>query len=910
MIGQILPRDEDRAPERMWPLDIALAVLGGLVLYTVASRLRVDDPRPLHNAWTYFVGIPVGIMGLSLLLRNVASRFMQRSMQLGFLASVLVHLLLLIAAFNYVILAPFWPAATSGVQPVRAPIRKTVPDYLFTRSELPQKQPDWSRPIEASTSSRVMPREERKLPTLADVAERLEMPHEQPTAEPVDQPHVTPQRASETALPTPALSASRLSRQDLRRPPQIDQAIDVPELPAAATTAAAAVERSLDSPDRRTASLESAPALDATVPLAADTPATSAITAVPQPRIERRIDSGQPRIGEMAADAERPLRRQRDPRQSPAGAAPTTPALQVARDDPSAAIELSDRPAAIERRQGAEGASLQQSSDAAGAVAATGVLGAFDAPLARVDRASAGVPQIFAGGESVAIEERNGRGRRVRPLPEGSFGVPDLSDIASSQGILSALSASGAQQAAPSDRAAADAARREGNAASGADTAALGAPPPAGQLDLDLPLGPPGLAVDPARRVGLPHLDPAPEVAALDFGRPSDRRAELGGPVPPAGSEVTDVRPFERRTMRTSGGAAPTPAGFVGPQTEEAIERGLAYLAERQNPDGSWSLQGHGEEVVMRSDTAATGLCLLAFQGGGYTHRQHQYAETVARGLEFLIRSQRANGDLYRPEDAASNRNAWLYSHGIAALAMCEAYGMTRDPELRDPAQRSIDFIVETQDPRGGGWRYQPRNGSDTSVTGWMMMALKSGELSGLEVPESTYRGIDHWMDMAQQGAAHPGLYRYNPEAPNTPAQAHGRQVTPPMTAVGLLTRLYSGWKRDNPNMQQGAAYLGDYLPQIGTRRDPQRDTYYWYYATQVMFHMGGSHWDEWNGKLNPLLVSSQLRSGPDAGSWDPQRPIPDRWAAHAGRLYVTTMNLLSLEVYYRHLPIYGDTAK
>src|SRR5690606_35597004 len=120
----------------------------------------------------------------------------------------------------------------------------------------------------------------------------------------------------------------------------------------------------------------------------------------------------------------------------------------------------------------------------------------------------------------------------------------------------------------------------------------------------------------------------------------------------------------------------------------EAIERGLAYLAERQNPDGSWSLQGHGEEIQIRSDSAATGLALLAFQGAGYTHKQHQYAETVARGLEFLLRIQRSNGDLFRPEDDASNRNAWFYSHGIAALALGEAYGMTRDPELREPAQR------------------------------------------------------------------------------------------------------------------------------------------------------------------------------------------------------------------------------
>ena len=75
------------------------------------------------------------------------------------------------------------------------------------------------------------------------------------------------------------------------------------------------------------------------------------------------------------------------------------------------------------------------------------------------------------------------------------------------------------------------------------------------------------------------------------------------------------------------------------------------------------------------------------------------------------------------------------------------------------------------------------------------------------------------------------------------------------------------------------------------------------------MFHMGGEHWEQWNQHLNPLLLRSQIKSGPKSGSWDPELPVRDRWSPHAGRLYVTTMNLLNLEVYYRHLPIYEDTA-
>ena len=88
--------------------------------------------------------------------------------------------------------------------------------------------------------------------------------------------------------------------------------------------------------------------------------------------------------------------------------------------------------------------------------------------------------------------------------------------------------------------------------------------------------------------------------------------------------------------------------------------------------------------------------------------------------------------------------------------------------------------------------------------------------------------------------------------------------------------RLYTGWHRDNSNMQRGAAYLAQNLPELGTTRQPLRDTYYWYYATQVMAHVGGQSWQAWMGRLHPLLVNSQIRQGPYGGSWDPQAPIAD----------------------------------
>ena len=131
------------------------------------------------------------------------------------------------------------------------------------------------------------------------------------------------------------------------------------------------------------------------------------------------------------------------------------------------------------------------------------------------------------------------------------------------------------------------------------------------------------------------------------------------------------------------------------------------------------------------------------------------------------------------------------------------------------------------------------------------------------------------------------------------------------MTAVGLLMRFYaSGWRRDNPHLLRGADHLLKHPPANGTAARPQRDTYYWYYATQVMFHVGGERWQRWWDPLSTMLRTEQIKEGPLAGSWNPRTPVPDRWGPHAGRHYVTALNLLSLEVRWRHLPIYDDYAQ
>ncbi len=900
------------AKEPMWPLDLGIAIVGTLVGYTIISQLRFDDPRPLYNAWTYVIGVPGGVVVLSLFTRLVTSRFVERSAQLGFLASVFVHLMLLLMSVNVIVFGRYFPEAFTGAEPKRSVERKTIPEYVFSAPSQQRTTPDWSQPTEAETASKVMPLEQRLVPPLEKTASRLEMPNHELVRPREEQKFLLSRQTPESALPMPADAPGIRSRS--LTPPQWEAApatqptVPVLEPRLADAPQAVPLERPAD-PARQQppepATL-APPTPEPLPPREAVAPAASmAARAVPSQQNQL------PRIGNLGASPQRPPAQQRQRTIDVAGPAPAPLSVAIARPQATAERLLSPTDAPLARVQTSVGASLSLDSQALPAeTPRSGV--AMSELRASIADTAAGVPSISAGAAAAATSRHT-----LGPLGlpgQGTAGMSiagsDLSGAAADIANAPTATAEAVGAGQPADRltpseSLARNSTRPGAPVNDAFTAS------GMQLDFNLPLGPGGLADMPAARAGVAvAVEDQPQIGAISL-RPRDRqRLDVGGPMQPVGSEIAAVELFRRRVMRTQGSGAATPAGSLGPETEEAIERGLKFLVARQHPDGHWSLQTPDEPVMLRSDTAATGLCLLSFQGAGYTHQQHQYAAVVSSGLRALLAMQRPDGNLYRSEDPVSDQNVMFYSHGIAALALCEAYGMTGDPALREPAQRAVDFIVKSQHQERGGWRYQPQVSSDTSVSGWMMMALKSGELAGLTVPPSTYAGINHWLELAKVSGTQGHLYRYNPFAPDTPTQRHGRDATPSMTAVAMLMRMYSGWRREHPEMQRAADYLAMNPPATGDPRRPQRDTYYWYYATQVMFHMGGEHWENWNQRLKPILVDGQIKAGPLEGSWDPKNPVPDRWSHHAGRLYLTTMNLLSLEVYYRHLPIYEDTAK
>ena len=428
-------------------------------------------------------------------------------------------------------------------------------------------------------------------------------------------------------------------------------------------------------------------------------------------------------------------------------------------------------------------------------------------------------------------------------------------------------------------------------------------------MDVDAPMGPAGIAEEPTKDIGLPTRMASRESEAVALQTPTRFRSKRFGSSPAVSTDaIMAKKAFRSRTPKSMAAAS-------SPVNERAINLGLEFLARHQSADGSWSLTGFDRgrfyyKNQLECDTAATGLALLAFQGAGYNHREFKYASLMEQAIQWLIENQSEDGSLFVESGTRADGSCRLYAHGIAALALTEAYGMTQDPELRGPAQRALDFIANTQDPKRGGWRYYTElklRQTDTSVTGWMMMSLQSGRLAGLDVKDETLQGIDEWLEVAA-GPDKPSEFRYNPFSKDTDKidRSQGRVVSPPMTAVGLLMQIYNGWEKDDPRLVAGAqALLDQRLPSDTTKL--LRDTYYWYYATQVLLHVGGEHWEEWESNLHPLLVKSQVQAGDLAGSWDPYSPVPDRWGVHAGRLYVTAMNLLSLEVKNRKLPIYDE---
>jgi hypothetical protein len=316
-------------------------------------------------------------------------------------------------------------------------------------------------------------------------------------------------------------------------------------------------------------------------------------------------------------------------------------------------------------------------------------------------------------------------------------------------------------------------------------------------------------------------------------------------------------------------------AGGGNAASEAAVAKGLAWLVKQQQKDGSWKCDGTQPHVI-----AGTGFGVLAFLGAGDTPTRGAAAHTkaVQNGLTFLTRNQNVGGDF--------RGSTSMYEHGIATLALCEAYGMTGDAKLKRPAQAAVTHIVRAQHA-AGGWRYTPGQAGDTSVVGWQIPALSAAKLAGLDVPAATLKKAIQYLDAV--GSSDDSEYGYASRGTGSPST----------TMAGLMCRQHLGWGSNREAIATAAAKLDK-----AGFTEARFDTYFLHYAAPVLYR-NGQDWDAtWNALIRDLLVKRQDATD---GSW---KPDVGHVGSVGGRHATTCLALLALEVYYRYPPLEKEKVK
>ena len=395
------------------------------------------------------------------------------------------------------------------------------------------------------------------------------------------------------------------------------------------------------------------------------------------------------------------------------------------------------------------------------------------------------------------------------------------------------------------------------------------------------------------------HLPQMPVVDG-QFEQPKSKQSELAAaettPAAPAiATRLADGQPmpqvYSLRSPENRLQAAIKRGG--SPETEQAVARALKWLAENQSKDGRWNprklgggreerVLGHDrEEAGSNSDSGITALAALAFMANGHTHLEGPYQHVVQNALEYIVAQQDSNGELA----GGAKLFARMYCHSMSLLAISEAYAMTGDRRLAVAVQRGVNFSLKAQNPRDGGWRYQPGDEGDMSQFGWQVLALHSAEVGGIDVPRSSKDNMVRFLD-ACCISPNKGVAAYRPgQGPNTT-----------MTAEALVCRNLLGQRLSPLTVQEAHQRIAKSLP------TPEHvNMYYWYYGTLAMFVTGGDAWEQWNQQMKHTLLTLQTTSGVNAGSWEPN----GLWAGYGGRAYSTAMGALTLEVYYRYLPVY-----
>ncbi|MGE0708110.1 MAG: prenyltransferase/squalene oxidase repeat-containing protein [Planctomycetota bacterium] len=336
--------------------------------------------------------------------------------------------------------------------------------------------------------------------------------------------------------------------------------------------------------------------------------------------------------------------------------------------------------------------------------------------------------------------------------------------------------------------------------------------------------------------------------------------------------------------------------------TESAVTAALRWLKRAQSENGQWdcdnwvNIEKHPKDGYnagdSRYDAGVSGVALLAFLGNGHTHRFGHFKRTVNKGLMWLKRQQKADGSI------AFSHGEEIYNHAIGTMAICEAYAVSRDFTLKRYAEKAIEFCIKAQNPNLG-WQYGVKTGkNDTSVTGWMVLAMKAGKTAGIAVPDEAFSGAQRWFKRATNSAGEVGYMTPGGGSSFLPQNDGKYDPVPCMTAVSVICRIFTGERRSEDAIMKGSKILLDNSPAWSKGGSARKvNFYYWYYGTYAMFQVGGDKWKKWNKSMQSSLLPTQCMGGPEDGSWPPV----GEWCLAGGRVYATAINALCLEIYYRY---------
>ncbi len=313
----------------------------------------------------------------------------------------------------------------------------------------------------------------------------------------------------------------------------------------------------------------------------------------------------------------------------------------------------------------------------------------------------------------------------------------------------------------------------------------------------------------------------------------------------------------------------------ISPRSHAAIQRGLTLLAASQRDDGSWPGSYGRTSGIVAS-------CSLAFMAAGHAPGRGKYGKNVARAIQWILRKAQPDGVLFRRGMSGHP----MYHHGLAALALGEAWGMTQDKRIRDTLKRAIERIIASQNRRGG-WRYFPRVADDDlSVTVMQLMALRAAKDAGIFVPRDVIDAGIEYIKRCHNSkeAGKDGGFAYRPGGGSGFAR----------TGAGVLSLQVAGDYRAR-EVKQGVQYLLLHAP-VGKQKVGSWYFYGHYYAAQGIYQSqsigvwGRKAWGDYYPAITRELVGKQRRDG--------------SWYGGYGH-YATAMALLILEIPYRYLPIY-----